>query len=154
MKTRIFLFFLIYGTCYICGGQTVRDVPRIELIPGSPDAMIGQTETIRCLFRGGSPPVTYTLFHNMSTREKATVSEGGGATFSITIYNHTTLGPYKCKANNSITRGIYSKKFSFTLREPTSPWLILWMRLLIFLILLVLTIVIMLALLRTGLWKP
>lgn len=48
------------------------------------------------------------------------VSEKAEATFNLTIHNHTSLGPYKCKANNSANTGMYSKDFYFTLQEhPT-----------------------------------
>ncbi|XP_077316754.1 uncharacterized protein LOC143936215 [Lithobates pipiens] len=141
---------------HVSEGQTVAEgvLLNSELIPGSPEATIGQVQTIRCVSRGGSLPVTYTLFHNKSTKGKMTASEERGATFSVTIYDHASLGSYRCKANNSFTGDIYSKEFWFTLLEPTSHWLLLWMRLLIFLNLLVLTLVIMVALIRTGVWKP
>ncbi|XP_068118820.1 allergin-1-like isoform X2 [Hyperolius riggenbachi] len=86
-----------------------------ELTPTPPNVTIGDTVTIRCLSRSGPLPVTYTLFHNMSFRGAETTSgRKRGATFTITISDLSSLGPYKCKAN-SLTSATYSNEFTFTL---------------------------------------
>ncbi|XP_077316760.1 allergin-1-like isoform X2 [Lithobates pipiens] len=91
-----------------------------ELVPGSRDVTIGSTVTIQCRCRNASLPITFMLFQDTSTKGRVTVSEKGEATFNVTIYNHTSLGPYKCKANSSAHPGMYSNNFTFTLQDhPT-----------------------------------
>lgn len=82
----------------------------------SPEAIIGRTETIHCITRNASLPITYILFLNKTTVESRTVSEEKGAKFKVTIYNETRLGHYKCKANNSQTGPTYSQNFTFILQ--------------------------------------
>ncbi|CAI9594832.1 unnamed protein product [Staurois parvus] len=97
-----------------------RSLSNPELFSGFPNVTLGSTATIHCLFKNASLPVTFMLFRNRSSRGRMTVSEDVEATFNVTIYNHTSLGPYKCKVNNSATHGLYSKDFTFLLQEHTA----------------------------------
>ncbi|XP_073463259.1 allergin-1 isoform X3 [Aquarana catesbeiana] len=93
------------------------------LFTGSPSVTRGSTVTIYCRCENASLPVTFMLFQNTSTKGRVMMSEKAEATFNLTIHNHTSLGPYKCKANNSANTGLYSKDFYFTLQEhpPHGP---------------------------------
>ncbi|KAM4034107.1 allergin-1 isoform 2-T2 [Anomaloglossus baeobatrachus] len=82
--------------------------------------MIGETETIHCVCRNGSLPITYTLFLNQTTVDKKTATKERGSTFTVTIYNETRLGQYKCKANNSLKYTSYSAGFTYILQERVS----------------------------------
>ncbi|KAM3922043.1 uncharacterized protein RB166_011345 [Leptodactylus fuscus] len=84
------------------------------LIWKSLTTVIGKVETIRCI-SNGSLPINYTLFINQVMVASKTATEEKGATFNVTIYNHTRLGPYKCKANK-----LYSKALTFTLQDAIS----------------------------------
>ncbi|XP_072270205.1 allergin-1 isoform X1 [Pyxicephalus adspersus] len=97
-----------------------RQKSELKLIPGSSYTTIGKTETVQCLSRNGSSPITYTLFHNKKAKGTVTVSGWDGATFNVTIHNETNLGVYQCKANNSVSTDKYSQKFNFTLQEKLS----------------------------------
>ncbi|XP_075701371.1 allergin-1 [Rhinoderma darwinii] len=101
---------------------------QIELVPSSPSTKIGCRETITCISRNASLPVTYILFLNNITVEKRMVSTEREVAFNVTIYNRTSLGPYKCRANNSVTTK-YSDAFTYTLKEQRNQqdyraWLI------------------------------
>ncbi|XP_071968908.1 allergin-1 [Engystomops pustulosus] len=106
----------------ICAASTEKvngagRISRPQLTVQSPITTIGRTETIHCLSRNASLPITYILFINKTMVAKEEVSQEGGADFSITIYNETRLGPYKCKAVNNGTNGTYSEERTFILRE-------------------------------------
>ncbi|XP_072270206.1 allergin-1 isoform X2 [Pyxicephalus adspersus] len=98
-----------------------RQKSELKLIPGSSYTTIGKTETVQCLSRNGSSPITYTLFHNKKAKGTVTVSGWDGATFNVTIHNETNLGVYQCKANNSVSTDKYSQKFNFTLQDNSTP---------------------------------
>ncbi|XP_073516414.1 Fc receptor-like protein 5 isoform X2 [Phyllobates terribilis] len=102
---------------------------QVDLFPGSLNTIVGHTERIHCTAGNGSLPITYTLTLNEVTLDKRTVSEDRGAAFDVTIYDETRLGPYKCKANNSLKYSPYSAGFSFILQGQRSQhghlaWLI------------------------------
>ncbi|XP_077113958.1 allergin-1 [Ranitomeya variabilis] len=102
---------------------------QVDLLPGSLYTMIGHSETILCTCRNGSPPISYTLTLNEVTIDQRTVSEETEAAFNVTIFDETRLGPYKCKANNSLKYRPYSDEFSFILQEQRNQhgylaWLI------------------------------
>ncbi|XP_063819270.1 allergin-1 [Pseudophryne corroboree] len=101
---------------------SVESLPNPELQAASNSTEIGNTETITCFSRNGSLPINYTLFHNERSKGTVTVSKKTGATFNITIYNETSLGSYKCKANYGVPNSTYSKEFTFTLQKSlTNP---------------------------------
>ncbi|XP_069605246.1 allergin-1-like isoform X2 [Ranitomeya imitator] len=100
-----------------CAVSLSEQLPKTELQAESAYTMIGHTETIHCVCRNESLPITYMLFINQTTVGKRTVSEEREAAFNVTIYNDTRLGPYKCKANNSLKCSPYSMGFSFILQD-------------------------------------
>ncbi|XP_073435886.1 allergin-1-like isoform X2 [Dendrobates tinctorius] len=89
---------------------------QVHLLPGSLNTMIGHSERILCTCGNGSLPISYTLTLNEVTIDQRTVSEEREATFNVTIFDETRLGPYKCKANNSLKYSLYSDEFSFILQ--------------------------------------
>ncbi|XP_073435885.1 allergin-1-like isoform X1 [Dendrobates tinctorius] len=102
---------------------------QVHLLPGSLNTMIGHSERILCTCGNGSLPISYTLTLNEVTIDQRTVSEEREATFNVTIFDETRLGPYKCKANNSLKYSLYSDEFSFILQEQRNQhgylaWLI------------------------------
>ncbi|KAM4030404.1 Fc receptor-like protein 5 [Anomaloglossus baeobatrachus] len=104
----------------LCAVSLSERLSITELQVESPYTMIGQTETIHCVCRNGSLPITYTLFLNQTAVDKKTATKERGATFTVTIYNETRLGPYKCKGNNSLTYIPYSAGFTFIPQEMLS----------------------------------
>ncbi|XP_075034080.1 allergin-1 isoform X2 [Mixophyes fleayi] len=112
-------------------------LPNPQLISVSMSTAIGNTETITCLSTNGSLPINYTLIHNMISKGTVTATKEGGATFNITISNQTSLGPYKCKADNGHPNSTYSKEFTFTLhgQQHFLVWLIPVLLLILFLLL-------------------
>ncbi|XP_069611710.1 allergin-1-like isoform X1 [Ranitomeya imitator] len=121
MWILLLLIFWTSATVSVIEGQTAPEVlSQTELMVISVDTMIGDIETIHCVCRSGSLPITYTLFLNQTTVGKRTVSKEREAAFNVTIYDDTRLGPYKCKANNSLKYSPYSAGFSFILQEKLS----------------------------------
>ncbi|XP_069808881.1 allergin-1 isoform X2 [Dendropsophus ebraccatus] len=94
-----------------------RRLLRPDLVPDSESTIIGNKETIVCISRNTSVPVTYTLFLNKTFVSCRTVSQGREAAFNVTIYDERSLGPYKCKADNNRTNATYSHGFTFTLKD-------------------------------------
>ncbi|XP_073435887.1 allergin-1-like [Dendrobates tinctorius] len=121
MRLLLLLIFWTSATVSVIEGQTAPEVlSQTELMVKCVYTMIGETETIHCVCRSGSLPITYTLFLNQTTVGKRTVSEERDVAFNVTIYDDTRLGSYKCKANNSLKYSPYSAGFSFTLQDKLS----------------------------------
>ncbi|KAM3922039.1 allergin-1-like [Leptodactylus fuscus] len=119
----------------------------LQVKPGKPYVTInsfttayGKEEIIQCNSPLGSPPITYTLLHGDEVISSTTEWEKPNATFIITIYNVTSLGPYTCSTNHSDGNILHSDPFSFVLAEHLSPLLLLCLRLLIFVDLVLLTL--------------
>ncbi|XP_073516417.1 Fc receptor-like protein 3 isoform X2 [Phyllobates terribilis] len=121
MRNLLLLIFWTSATVSVIEGQSAQEVlSQTELKVKSLYTMIGDTETIQCVCRKGSLPITYTLFLNQTTVGKRTVTQERGAAFNVTIHDAKSLGPYKCKANNSLKYSPYSAGFSFILQEKLS----------------------------------
>ncbi|XP_053564037.1 allergin-1 isoform X6 [Bombina bombina] len=100
----------------------------------------GLKENLHCVSAQGSLPITYVLLRNGSDLGNITVTENKQAVFNINIANTQSLGPYRCRANNSVTNESLSEEFSFTFQGAvSSKVLILCILLPIFLIALILT---------------
>ncbi|KAM4663191.1 allergin-1 isoform 2-T2 [Discoglossus pictus] len=102
----------------------------------------GHNETLQCLSKSGSLPITYVLLRNSSVLETITVTERRLAEFHISIVNTHSLGPFRCRANNSVTNSSLSEELSFIMQGENASWrLILCILLPLFLVLIILAFV-------------
>ncbi|XP_068120693.1 allergin-1-like isoform X2 [Hyperolius riggenbachi] len=148
------------------GLSDCNEIP--ELTAVGDRVRMGDTVTMHCSSRNGLFPINYILFHKQTIKGIRMESTERNVSFNVTIVDHTHLGPYKCRANCS-TYFVYSKAFNFALQggatnrsappdvrigmESASPWLVLCLRLLLFVNFVFLTLVIVMAWHRKGSWK-
>ncbi|NXY46942.1 MILR1 protein, partial [Ceuthmochares aereus] len=95
--------------------------PRLVSVLGTLNVVMNQNVTLSCRTDSGSPPVRYTLFKNNQKVATVNTTDLTPGFFKLTISSASDTGGYKCKAEDSSSRGgKYSNSLTFTLLEPIS----------------------------------
>ncbi|XP_038633566.1 Fc receptor-like protein 5 isoform X2 [Scyliorhinus canicula] len=69
----------------------------------STEVKLGETMTLHCITSTGTPPITYTLYRNLSSLQSVSTMQAIPAVFNITIETMEHSGEYRCKAENQIS---------------------------------------------------
>ncbi|NXC38000.1 MILR1 protein, partial [Penelope pileata] len=94
--------------------------PMLTPVQGTLEVVMNQNVSLSCHADSGLPPIRYTLFKHGQMVSALTRTDMTPALFNLTINSASDVGEYKCKAENEISGGKYSKRLVFMLKEPVS----------------------------------
>uniref|UniRef100_A0A8C3CNY0 Mast cell immunoglobulin like receptor 1 n=1 Tax=Cairina moschata TaxID=8855 RepID=A0A8C3CNY0_CAIMO len=101
-------------------GREIPSNPILTLVQGTLEVMLNQNVSLSCHSASGSPPLKYTLFKASQMVSILNKTDLMPALFNLTINSASDVGEYKCKVENEIHGGKYSRSLNFTLKEPLS----------------------------------
>ncbi|KAM9177911.1 allergin-1 isoform 3-T5 [Mergus octosetaceus] len=101
-------------------GREILSNPILTPVQGTLEVMLNQNVSLSCHSDSGSPPLKYTLFKASQKVSILNKTDLMPALFNLTINSASDVGEYKCKVENEIHGGKYSRSLNFMLKEPLS----------------------------------